>query len=345
MNARFASEDEIGNWDNLIALNPDGGNVFQVRSFSDIKGANFWTPRFLFVENIYVSILERKIPSIGKFWYSPKGPGVADFNDLKKIIPGIKKLAKENGVFAVRLEPELTDTDKIKRDMQNLGLVNSIGIQAANTIIIDIDKTIEEVVSGFSSKTRYNIRQAEKANLEFRVVNATDETCKIFYKLMSDAIAGRSFLRPYEYHKNIWQLYEKSGSGFFMFAYKDGVVQAADFIMHSGVNAARKDAGSTREHSVRGATALLEVEVIKKLQSMGIKNYDLYGSPPSSKIKDPSHPYYGFGTFKSGFNEHVTDYVGCEDLVIKPIAYKYWIKLGERLAHRTHRKKYGDRYY
>lgn len=345
MNARFASQDEIEIWDSLVALNPNGGNIFQVKAFASIKGNHLWTPRFLIINDIYMTVLERTVQPIGKFWYCPKGPGVAAVDHLKTLLPGLKNLAKDNGVFAVRLEPEIELNNSNTIQLKNIGLVNSVGIQAANTIIIDINKPINEVVSSFTSKTRYNIRQAEKSNLEFKVMPASEDTCKIFYKLMSDAIAGRSFLRPYQYHKDIWQQYENSGAGFFMFAFKDGTVQAADFVMHNGVNAARKDAGSSREHSVRGATALLEVEVIKKLQSMGIRNYDLYGSPPSSKIKDSSHPYYGFGTFKSGFNEHVTDYVGCEDLVIKPISYKYWVRLGERLAHRTHRKKYGDRYY
>jgi len=345
MNARFASQDEIAIWDSLIALNPNGGNIFQVKAFAEIKGSNLWTPRFILIENIYMSVLERTVSPIGKFWYSPKGPGISDIEDIKKIIPGLKKLARDNGVFAVRIEPELIENSSNKAELRKIGLVNSTGIQAANTIIIDVSRPIEDVIDSFTSKTRYNIRQAEKANLEFKIEPATDEICKIFYKLMSDAVAGRSFLRPFDYHKNIWQQYEKSGAGFFMFAYKDGAVQAADFIMLNGINAARKDAGSDREHSIRGASALLEVEVIKKLQTMGVKNYDLYGSPPSSRIKDSTHPYYGFGTFKSGFNENVTDYVGCEDLVIKPLAYKYWIKLGERLAHRLHRKKHGDRYY
>jgi lipid II:glycine glycyltransferase (peptidoglycan interpeptide bridge formation enzyme) len=345
MNARFASQDEIDIWDSLTALNPNGGNIFQVKAFAQIKGNHHWTPRFILVENIYISVLERTVSPIGKFWYSPKGPGIYNVQDLKNILPGLKKLAKENGVFALRLEPELIDNSSNKSELINLGLVNTAGIQAANTIIIDINKPIEDVLAGFTSKTRYNIRQAEKASLEFKIVPANDENCELFYKLMSDAVAGRSFLRPYLYHKDIWQKYEKSGAGFFMFAYKNEIPQAADFIMLSGINAARKDAGSEREHSIRGATALLEVEVIKKLQSLGIKNYDLYGSPPSNRIKDSTHPYYGFGAFKSGFNENVTDYVGCEDLIIKPLAYKYWTKFGERLAHRQHRKKYGDRYY
>jgi hypothetical protein len=76
MNARFASQDEIDIWDSLTALNPNGGNIFQVKAFAQIKGNHHWTPRFILVENIYISVLERTVSPIGKFWYSPKGPGI-----------------------------------------------------------------------------------------------------------------------------------------------------------------------------------------------------------------------------------------------------------------------------
>ena len=162
---------------------------------------------------------------------------------------------------------------------------------------------------------------------------------------MKETIAGRSYLRPFSYFRSYWQHYSNSKAGFFMFVYKDNLLQAVDFIMINGTKAARKDAGSDRNHAIRGATALLEVEVIKKLQNYGVKHYDLYGSPPADKIKDPTHPFYGFGKFKAGFNSNVTDYVGCQDLVVKPLIYKYWAKYGERLAQRKHRKIHGDRYY
>lgn len=345
MNARFALDDEITIWDDLISLNPNGGQVFQLKAFAELKQNSHWTPRYVLVDRIYCLFLERTVPSIGKFWYAPKGPGITDTTELKKFVAELKPLAKSHDVFAIRLEPELIDTESNQKELNALGLVRQKGIQAENTIIIDINRPIDQVVSSFNGKTRYNIRQAEKENLTIKIVETSDENCKTFYKLMSETIAGRSYVRPLGYFKKFWQSYSSSGAGFFMFCYKKSELQAIDFIMISGIKATRKDAGSNREHSIRGATALLEVEVIKELQNRGVKYYDLYGSPPANRLKDPTHPYYGFGSFKAGFNEKVTDYVGCQDIIIKPLAYKYWVRFGERLAHRLHRTKYGDRYY
>lgn len=345
MEARFASEDEIAIWDSLIALNPNGGQVFQLKAFADLKLSSLWTPRFLVIDGIYCSVLERSVTGLGKFWYAPKGPGVSDDAQLKTFALKLRPFAASHNVFAVRLEPELIDNPTNRTTLKEIGLVRHKGIQAENTIIVDIDKPIDQVVASFNGKTRYNIRQAEKEHLTIELVETTDQNCEIFYKLMSETIAGRSYLRPLSYFKKFWKGYAGSNAGFFMFAHKGKELQAIDFVMINGIKAARKDAGSNREHSIRGASALLEVEVIKELQKRGVKYYDLYGSPPANRLKDPTHPYYGFGTFKSGFNETVTDFVGCQDLVIKPWAYKYWQRAGERLEHRKYRKKHGDRYY
>lgn len=345
MDVRFATDEEIATWDSLIALNPNAGQVFQLKAFADLKASSHWKPRFIKIKDIYCLFLERDVSVLGKIWYAPKGPGIVSASELSGYLNDLKDFASSHGVFVVRIEPEIIENQSSKQELLNMGLVPSIGIQAANTIVVDIDKPLDEVVASFSGKTRYNIRQAEKADIKIRLEEPTDENCKIFYDMMSETIAGRSYLRPLSYFKKFWQGYINSEAGFFMFAYHENNLQAIDFVMINGTKAARKDAGSTRDHSIRGVSALLEVEVIKELQKRGVKYYDLYGSPPSSRLKDPTHPYYGFGSFKAGFNEHVIDYVGCQDIVIKSWAYKYWRKFGERLAHRSHRKKHSDRYY
>ena len=118
-----------------------------------------------------------------------------------------------------------------------------------------------------------------------------------------------------------------------------------DFINTLGLKATRKDAASTRDHSIHGASAWLELEAIKYLKTKDIKEYDLYGSPPSDRIKDPTHPFYGFGNFKAGFNEKVTDYIGCIDIPINKIKFKLWKTYGERIIRRIYRSIYNESFY
>ena len=345
MTARYANEFEIENWDNLVITNPNGGDVFQTKEFASIKCENYWNPLSVVVNNTYVLVLTRKIPLLGSFWYVPKGPGVSNTVQLANLIPDLSEFAKNEGAFTVKMEPELLENSENTSELKKLGLIKSKAIQAANTVVVDLSKTMDEIVANFSSKARGNIRAAQNASVITEIVPVSDENCTLFYKMMTQTIGGRSHVRNYEYFRNFWQTHAKTGTGIFMFAKASGEIISMDFIMILGTKAARKDAASTRDHSIRGASALLELEAIKYLKEHGVTDYDLYGSPPSDQIKNPNHPYYGFGTFKAGFNSEITDYVGCYDLVIKPKSYKIWRKYGERIAHKLHSYLHHDLYY
>lgn len=346
MTIRFASNEEIENWDKYLITNPDGGNILQAKAFSDIKAGFHWTPRFIVVDNLYISVLERKVPILGNYWYVPKGPGVKTAEELGRILPPIKNFGKENGVFLIKFEPELINSKENIAAIKESGLIKNGEIQAAaNTVIVDTSGDIEEIFNSFSPKTRANIRAAQKTDIKSELVPVSDENCKIFYEMMINRKTGQSFIRNFAYYKNYWQSHEKAGTGFFMFAKSGNEVVSTNFITILGNKAVRKDSASSRDHPIRGASAYLELETIKYLKEKGVTNYDLFGCPPSDQIKNPNHPFYGFGVFKTGFNQNVTDYVGCCDLAIKPIAYKFWDKFGEKITRKLYLKKHHDFYY
>lgn len=345
MNIRFASNKEIDNWNKLVISNPDKGNIFQTKEFGKVKTMCRWKQRFIIVNNIYIMVLERKIPIFGYYWYIPKGPGVSSVTELIKILPAITSFAQKNKVFTVKLEPELIYDQKTIQQLKKTGLTHGKGIQAANTALIDISKPVEDIVASFSSKTKYNIRAAKKAKIKMYTAPINDSNCRIFFDMMVKTINGRSPLRGYEYFKNYWQLHDKAGTGAFLFASFDNKIISTDFITFIGQKAYRKDAASDHSTSVRGASALLEVYAIEFLKEKDVTIYDLYGTPPSDQIKNQDHPFYGFGTFKAGFNSNITDYIGSLDLAVRPLAYKIWAKIGERLARRVYRLIFHETYY
>ena len=345
MESRFATQSEITQWNKLLVSNPDGGNMFQSKEFLDIKSTSHWTPKFAVIDGLFISILERRIPLLGNFWYLPKGPGISNINEFKKILPSIKAFAASNKVFTVRTEPEIIKTAENTKKIQKMGLSTYFGIQVPNTIILDIQPDLESIEASFSSKTRYNIRAARKANITTEIVPINDQTCDIFYDMLNEVIHGRAALRSREYLKNFWQSHYVAGTGIFMFAKSGKRVVATDFIIILGKKGTRKDAASIRDNSVRGASALLEIEAIKYMKEIGVTTYDLCGSPPSDRIKDPTHPYYGFGSFKLGFSPDVTDFIGSCDLPINQNAYKIWRRIGERIAHRAYRYIYHEVFY
>lgn len=334
---RFATDEEIQRWDELVKANPDGGNTLQCAAFAAVKQAAGWTPRYVIHEldsgDVAVLYLEKSIFGLGKLWYAPKGPGVANVNQLQEVTRDLKNGAK--GVFAVKVEPDLL----MGEDVSSLGLVKVRNIQYNwATVLVDLAPSEEEIINSFRQKTRYNIRLAERKGVVVEAVESNDEDLAVMYELMAvTAKRAGVFLRDKKYFYDFWRGHANKGCGQLFFARYEGQVVAGAFITYLGHKALYKDGGSGREHANVQAPYALQWGIMKWLKEHGVTEYDLHGTPPADKIDDETHPLHGLARFKTGFNEHVTEYIGTYDL---PLTSKYqlWTKFGERLvagyAHR-----------
>lgn len=346
MTIRFANADETDNWNILILANPDGGNVLQGREFTEQKGSDGWTPRFVLADSLAITILEKSIFGLGKLWYIPKGPGVATLRELDELLPSLKKFAEEKGVFAVKIEPELIKKDETLVSLMKLGLVKVRPIQPNfSTVLLDISDDLDTVMSHLNQKSRYAIKRAERDGVTVQPVEATDTNCQAMYTLLAETAAGSFGIRHYDYYKQFWQRYQQAGLGQLFFAYAGGDIVAGAFGIAFGKKGTYKDGASVRKRTVYGASHLLQWRMIEWMKSKGVEVHDLCGAPPSDQINDPDHPHYGIGRFKTSFNKEVTDYIGAYDIVIKPFAYKLWRKFGERIIIRLYTYRHHESWY
>lgn len=71
--ARFATAEEIDNWDKHVTANPNGGNMLQSDAYAAVKDGNGWLVRRLVIETLdyssYNLLLEKKFPVMGRLWY------------------------------------------------------------------------------------------------------------------------------------------------------------------------------------------------------------------------------------------------------------------------------------
>lgn len=344
---RFATDEEINRWDELIVANPDGGNTLQCAAFAAVKRAAGWKPHHVIHEldngDVVALYLSKKVIGLGELWYSPKGPGVLTANDLQQVIGDLKSNAK--GVFAVKVEPDIISGTIRKEDLQSFGLVKVRNIQYNwATVLVDLGPSEEEIINSFRQKTRYNIRLAERKGVTVDAVEASDENLAIMYELMAvTAKRAGVFLRDKQYFYDFWRGHAQKRCGQLFFArYEDSVVAGA-FITVLGHKALYKDGGSGREHANVQAPYALQWGIMKWLKEHGITEYDLHGTPPADKIDDDTHPLHGLARFKTGFNDQITEYIGTYDLPITE-KYKLWVKFGERLvagyAHRIKKELY-----
>lgn len=351
MNIRFANDEELRNWDELIISNPDGGNVFQSHEMTYFKEKNGWNPRFLVLErgkNLYISVQEKRVSFFGNMWYLAKGPGVSEDSQLAEFLPEIKKIAKKENVFAVKIEPELQKNPEILHISNELGLKKVSPIQPNfSTILLDISGSEEEILNSMPRKgAKYSINRAKRDGVTVKKVVANNENCQIFYDLLAETARDSGFnIRDFAYHKDFWQMFEKAKIGQLFFAYFEGEIVAAAYAFIFGEKSTYKDGASVRERKAYGASHLLQWEVIRWAKENGSKVHDLCGTPPSDKIHDKNHPHYGIGTFKTSFSKEITDYIGAYDLPISDNKYKLWTNFGERLTQKIWRKTKNQNWY
>jgi lipid II:glycine glycyltransferase (peptidoglycan interpeptide bridge formation enzyme) len=333
---RTATPNELGRWDELVAANPDGGQILQTRAWGEFKRAHRWSPTYLLSETgprVAVLELRHAVPGLGTLGYVPKGPGVVGIEQLPGVLEGLRATA--GSAFAIKVEPEIEQSDAATAALNDMGLEKSrhdVQISRA-TIIVDLRPDEDAMLASFKPKCRYNIRLAQRRGVVVEPVALDEASIDAMYSLMTSTRDRAGFtLRSKEYFSGYWRLHAAAGQGQLFFASLDGEVLAGVFATYVGKKAWYKDGGSTKEHAAVMAPHLLQWEVIRWLRSRGIEAYDLVAVPPARDL-NPSHPLYGLYRFKSGFSERITEYVGTWDLPIRRTRYAAWDRIAERAAH------------
>lgn len=335
MTTRFATPDEISNWDDLLTSNPDGGNVFQSTEVAETKRAGGWTPRYLMIDDLAITVIEKSVLFHGKYWYLIKGPGVTSVDTLLALLPDLTDFGAKHGVFAVKLEPEIIETPDALETFKHAGLVKTAPVQPnVSTVLVDLRPDTESILMSLNQKGRNALRRAERDGVKTYPTEVNEANMRIMYDLLAETAAGRfdTSLRSFEYYREFWQSFARSGRGSLFFAEYDGKVVAAAYCMFLGRKGLYKDGASLRDKVTYGASHLVQWEVIKWMKEHGVESYDLCGAPHSSDAHNPENHFYGIGKFKMQFNKDITDYIGCYDVVVNPRAYARWQKLGQRLA-------------
>ena len=145
MSVRFATPKEILNWNSHILANPDGGNVFSSYEYAQQKETGGYKHRFLFVNKLAVTVLEKNTPPLGKLWYLPKGPNVTSTKALYDILKQLQPFAAKRGVFVVRIETELPRSQQPNLSRHGLKKATPI-IPNPSTITLDLTPSLDDIL-------------------------------------------------------------------------------------------------------------------------------------------------------------------------------------------------------
>jgi lipid II:glycine glycyltransferase (peptidoglycan interpeptide bridge formation enzyme) len=273
------------------------------------------------------SISFHKIPktnfSIGTIL---RGPGVDN-----EMIKNVTKIAKEENAIFVKFEP---DVYKKIFDNQNGEKVFSIDMQFKNLVmspkvaffpysfIVDLTKTEDQLLESMHSKTRYNIRIANRYGVKIEEKN-DDQGFENYLKLLFDTAHRQGFyMHTPQYHRNLWKTLKNTGKVHILLAsYQEKVLGAFMLFVEKDRFFYPYGASLDTNREVMAPT-LLMWEAIKLGKSLNCKSFDMWGSlGPDAKEGDRE---YGFHRFKQGFGGQLVQFVGTYDLVINEPLYKIY---------------------
>ncbi|MEX5299180.1 peptidoglycan bridge formation glycyltransferase FemA/FemB family protein [Kocuria sp. CPCC 205292] len=355
--ARFATAQEIADWDAHVTANPHGGNMLQSASFADVKADHGWRPRHLVHEPAdggqasYNLVLEKPVPALGRLWYMIKGPDVASVDDIPGIAAASARFVAEQrlNVFAIKIEPDVLDSDYARGVLARAGLKKSFNIQPNDsTAILDTDRDEEAVLKSLHSRGRNAVRRALREGCTVERVELTEQNMRRMYALMDTVGQGDANvnLRSYEYYAKFWTTFEQAGQGRLYFTYEDGEPSVGAYVIAYGNKGTYKDGGSKPRRRQYGDSHLLQWTAITDLmREHGIVEYDFCGTPPSDQLKNKEHPYYGLGLFKTSFTKTVVDFVGVHDQVLSPAKYAVWTNVAEKVQRQLWVRRTGQPFY
>lgn len=195
-------------------------------------------------------------------------------------------------------------------------------ILPSNTIFVNLRKSPEDILGSMKPKTRYNVKLADRKNVEVKVMGI--ENLPIWYKLYQDtATRNGIYVDQMSYFETVLSTKaadtRSPAEVFLLVAEQNAVPLAAMFLTISSKRATYLYGASSSENRNTMATYALQWEAMKFGKAKGCTEYDMFGVAPRP---EPSHPMYGLYKFKVGFGGSIHHSLGCWDYPLIVDKYK-----------------------
>jgi lipid II:glycine glycyltransferase (peptidoglycan interpeptide bridge formation enzyme) len=249
------------------------------------------------------------------------------------------------GCLFLRLEPvdpeSLTALQTFAHS-QHLQLHPRPSVQPRQSLLLNLEKTEEELLADMKQKHRYNIRVAQKHGVTIECVdhNLISEMDR-FWRLHHDTARRQNFrTHAKAYYESIFRHMGAAHMARLLFARTiEGKDIATLLLIDDGVTTTYLHGGSSEDHKNLMAPYLLQWEAIRQAKAKGCRYYDFWGTNAryneEKKEWQPieGHPSYGTTRLKLGFGGDIVEYPGTYDLVLQPTIYRGY-QLLQTLRHR-----------
>ncbi len=307
----IVSANQKEEWDQFIIKN--NGSFLQSWSWGEFQkslGRQVWR---IETEGLNALLIRHGLPLGKNYLYCPRGP----ISPIEAFLEEVKKIAQQEKSIFFKIEPDNRDDrdSSIGTVLKGQSLLQSNKqIQPTKTLVLDISKPAEELLSQLHSKTRYNIRLAQKKGV---TVEELSEKIDDFLRLSKEtAKRDRFHLHPQGYYQKMLEVLGQEGMIKLFLAKCKNQIVAANLVCFFGQTATYLHGASDYNFRQLMAPHLLQWQTICQAKQLGLKRYDFWG------IDEKKWP--GVTRFKKGFNGQEIVYPGAFDLVFQPVWYKIY---------------------
>ncbi|MDP2642776.1 MAG: peptidoglycan bridge formation glycyltransferase FemA/FemB family protein [Candidatus Peregrinibacteria bacterium] len=281
-------------------------------------------------------VIRHKMPKGYSWFYGSRGP-LLDYENLTEkeintqvslLLEEISKLSKlEHSIF-VRFDPPIIAKTSKHASLlfKNFRKIKE-GFYPQDTLVLDLEKSEEELLSEMKPKGRYNIKLAEKKGVKIEKYTANDDTPKSkkelekaiddFYELLGDTTQRDGFTR---HPKEVYTaMVENLPQQAILYLAKFENTPVAGMIAVTYKDTATYYYGaSSNEYRNTMAPYLLQWHAITEAKKEGFKWYDFMGISPEN---DEKHKLSGVTDFKNKFGGKRLSYITPQEHAFKKLLY------------------------
>jgi len=296
----------------------------QWMSFQQSTGKQFFDAS---TENFSARGIFHTLPWGGKYFYVPRGPWVegafSTEESTSQIQMFIEKI-KNTGAKWIRIEPSNDAVYQAIIAHTSYTVVSAPStVQPQEIFVLDITPSEDVLLSRMKSKTRYNIRLAQKKGI--KIFSTREEKYQQAFFDLVVATSERKEINPHprSYYEKFFQSFDSEMCQLFVAEY-EGEVLAANIMIFFEGRAIYLHGGSSDRHREMMAPFLLQWEQIRFAKDHGCTEYDFGGV----HMKDENafsqhHDWDGITRFKQGFSPETIaiTYPGTFDIILDSRVY------------------------
>lgn len=265
------------------------------------------------------------------YWFAPRGPvffSKASHAERKQVLDFIlqqiktKKEFQDHVVFW-RLEPFILMDAAGEKEKQYPGLSWHPSLNPANSAVLDMSKAEDVLLAQMHTKTRYNIRVAEKHGVSVREAQ-TPKDVETFLDLYEATGTRDGFVpQPRSYVRKTYEALRSSGMATIRLAEYAGKVTSANMEIAYGDTVMYLYGSSSDEHREVMAPYALHWQAIRSAKQRGFRYYDFGGANPLEQTSpEYKKTWEGITRFKKNWGAQVWEFVGTWDAPQRPWLYR-----------------------